>query len=712
MSTDLLNTAASSGITLTSTGADTSPFTISPTGDISTTARYGIYTALSAPELVNEGSVRSAYIDASFRDGGTIINTGTFLAPSFDSIYMRSGGTVINYGSSAELLGEVQIELSPGTVVNEGTIASTEYFGVLLAASGSVANAGKIAGADTGVFLNTSAGAVTNSGTITGAFSGVGLNDGGSVTNSGISSFISGGLTGVIVSNNSGTVTNDGTVIGGTGVGIDLAAGGIILNDGEISGGLYGAGVSGGSGTVVNNGTISSTANEGVKLEGGGTLTNNGVISGGSFAVYLGGTDTNNRLIVGTDAVFNGTVEGAATDSNALELEAGTGALTGIGSQFVGFDAITFDAGASWGLAGELSGFANGQTISGFTFGDEIVLNGIDATVESFVSGTGLVLSDGTSTATLDITGDFVTANFVAQNLGDATEIQFTAPCFCRGTRIATAHGQVPVESLKIGDLVKTATQGFQPVRWIGRRAYDGRFIAGNHMALPVKIRRHALGFNVPSRDLFVSPGHALAEGGVLVHAWRFVNGVSITQAEAVDRVEYFHIELERHAVIFAENAPVESFLDNDCRAQFQNAASAPESLARTPCLPTVEDGFYLARLQMRINSRAGLRPPALNPGPLRSGIVQSGQRLVGWAQDEAAPEVPVELELLCGGQVLLRLLANRYRADLRAAGLGTGCHAFDLVLPALEGAFTVRRAADGAVLGASRDEIAMRRAG
>jgi len=46
------------------------------------------------------------------------------------------------------------------------------------------------------------------------------------------------------------------------------------------------------------------------------------------------------------------------------------------------------------------------------------------------------------------------------------------------------------------------------------------------------------------------------------------------------------------------------------------------------------------------------------------------------------------------------RILANLYRADLRDAGLGTGCHGFRALLPAgLTGRLKIRRASDGAEL-------------
>jgi hypothetical protein len=71
-----------------------------------------------------------------------------------------------------------------------------------------------------------------------------------------------------------------------------------------------------------------------------------------------------------------------------------------------------------------------------------------------------------------------------------------------------------------------------------------------------------------------VSPCHAILVDGNLIQAGALVNGSSVTRlAEVPDVFTYYHIELDDHSLIFAENAPAETFVDNVDRLAFDNWA-------------------------------------------------------------------------------------------------------------------------------------------
>jgi hypothetical protein len=685
---------------------------------------------LSAGVLLNEGTIASSagstgtaiYIDnlygsaaitlgvgstligaiKGFQTGDTIDLAGTSVsAVSFANgvLTLENGGSAVGTLALTGNFNTAEFTLAPGggggtniLIGPSQTVSNSYTAGVRLSAAfTTITNAVSVSGGY-GVYGSLGRNwTVVNAGTVTGPYAGVRMVS-GDVTN---------GVGGIITSADAVDITE-----------------GSFINQGLVSGsseGFVDYGVEGftfsGQPLFVSNsstGTISGVG--GLAMEyAGATIADAGLIesSSGSVGTAISFTADNGRLIIDPGAVIIGSIAAVATMTgfselldqpvfnHVLEFAAGTGSFGGIGETVTGFNTIQLDAGASWSLSGNDTGFGSGTTISGFTSADTLDLASFATTSDTYVSGAGLVLYDGTASVTLDITGSFTTASF-ALHSDNAGGTVVEAPCFCAGTRLATARGNVPVERLRLGDLVKTA-RGLRPIRWIGTRGYDGRFIKGNRAALPVRIRRHALGHNVPSRDLWVSPDHAICEGGVLVHAWRLVNGVSITQAEAVERVDYFHIELDSHDIVFAHNTPVETFLDADCRNRFATAVGEPGE-AVTPCRPRVEEGYYLARLKARIDARAGI-VAAATAGPLRGCVDEAGARLRGWAQDVAAVETPVELDVLCDGRVVLRLLANRYREDLRRAGLGSGCHGFDVALPVPPGEVTIRRVPDGAVL-------------
>ncbi len=150
--------------------------------------------------------------------------------------------------------------------------------------------------------------------------------------------------------------------------------------------------------------------------------------------------------------------------------------------------------------------------------------------------------------------------------------------CFAGGTHILTARGEVAVERLSEGDMVVTVSDGRQvlrPVRWLGERRIDIAAHPRPVTVAPIRFRRGAFAPGVPKRDLLLSPDHCLFIDAKLIPAKLLVNGMTIAQDRAARSVHYYHVELERHAVLLAEDMPVESYLDTGNRAFFANAGLA-----------------------------------------------------------------------------------------------------------------------------------------
>jgi len=173
--------------------------------------------------------------------------------------------------------------------------------------------------------------------------------------------------------------------------------------------------------------------------------------------------------------------------------------------------------------------------------------------------------------------------------------------CFVAGTLIRTERGDVPVEALRAGqDRVITAKGDMALIRWIGHRDAD----PANHHNHPVRIRAHIFGPGRPSRDLLLSPEHAIFVDDVLVPAEQLVNNHSIDRV-ALDEITYFHVLLERHDIILAEGLPVESLLADGGFEHFENHATAPAAcLVMDRCAPRVTQGPRLETIRELLDGR------------------------------------------------------------------------------------------------------------
>jgi Hint domain len=477
---------------------------------------------------------------------------------------------------------------------------------------------------------------------------------------------ITGGSGGAGVDISSGMLVNE------EGVGITGGTGGNGGEGGKVGGGIGGeggAGVSISAGTVTNYGTITGghggNGGGGAELHGkygnggagvyldGGILKNAGTISGGAAVTTRGhfsGTPGDavqfgsavGTLYVDPGAMFSGNVVANSSVDDTLVLTGTQSGGTGItlGTQFTGFQTLDFYSGAQWTVdVGAGAATSHTLGIEGFASGDTIDITNQDPTqvADDFgatATGSGTLVfkgsdnptftyaSDGTATFTSDFSGKY----FILTANGQGTDVTISdTPCFRRGTHILSECGEVTAESLKIGDRVATLSGVMRPIRWIGRRNYSGEATTGDSRVLPIRIRAGALGEALPKRDLWVSPEHAMYVDGMLIPAAALVNGESIIQEDAVDELTYIHLEFDGHTVIFAEGAPSESFVDDDSRQMFDNAAEYarlyPDS-TREPvrfCAPRVEQGWELEAVRQRLERRASAMRPSVDGLIMRS---------------------------------------------------------------------------------------------
>ncbi|MEO0845939.1 MAG: Hint domain-containing protein [Cyanobacteria bacterium J06648_1] len=135
--------------------------------------------------------------------------------------------------------------------------------------------------------------------------------------------------------------------------------------------------------------------------------------------------------------------------------------------------------------------------------------------------------------------------------------------CFLTGTRILSETGYRKVEDLAIGDLVQTADGELEPVKWIGYQSRQPNQIKNPLRGYPILFKAGSLGHNLPLRDLYTSPDHALLVDGLLINAGALVNDISIIKTEPTEPFCYWHVELEHHALLIAEGTAAESFYPN-----------------------------------------------------------------------------------------------------------------------------------------------------
>jgi T5SS/PEP-CTERM-associated repeat protein/autotransporter passenger strand-loop-strand repeat protein len=551
----------------------------------------GIGSNLRGAVIANAASARGSSVEVSGA-GSTWQITGVLdvgVAGS-GALLLGNGATVtadsLDVGDIASAVGQISLS-GVGTrliVANAATVAD-DGTGVLSVLNGATFSAASLTIGNTG----NSSGAVIVSGA-------------GSVIN----------LTGAL---NVGTALGTGDITIGPGAAVHASVlsfqgqmvleGGLadptvqLIDQGQTAGGFGTIA----AGFVVDEGVIQSKSAQRLLMLrgtvlGGGTLTINGTVQGSNPAGIL-------QISAGGTMELTGAVLNVATTTF-------TDDLTPAGTYTVNNSVVdvSFADAAGVLLLDDIAGFAG--TISADQGGDRFVITGGTLSGLGVTNGHTLTVSDSGAGAGAGGTDRIIFSSAVtAAGFGIVNGNTVQVACFAEGTRIETDAGCVAVEDLRVGDEVRTLLGGPGRIAWVGSRIMDCSRHPRPETVWPVRIATGAFAENMPSRDLFVSPDHAIYVDGVLIPAKLLLNGTTVRQVRR-RHVVYHHIELARHDVVLAEGLPAETYLDTGDRAKFHGGSVTvlhPDFTARTwemeGCAELVVTGLRLSIVRERLAARA-----------------------------------------------------------------------------------------------------------
>lgn len=328
-------------------------------------------------------------------------------------------------------------------------------------------------------------------------------------------------------------------------------------------------------------------------------------MTGGSFTGSYAGGGGNDALTFTNATIANNVAMDASSGNDTLTFNDTT-----IGDnlflQFgTGDNTINIGGDTTFGTNAVFDALNSGQNQINLPDGTVLTIDGLG----SFTVGTDPLPSGE------NLHGSFVLPNGSGASFTDFDQFGSTgAPvCFTDGTLILTPSGDVPIETLAVGDLVMTATGKAEPILWIGSRMMEFYDHQSKHR--PVQIKAGALGAGRPMRDLAVSPQHCLLMdmpphnpsfgpnfgiGQAFVRAKFLTRLPGVRVMERKTRVRYITFLLSRHRIVRANGAWSESFYPGPMALRMLSEAHRREIkkvLSERPTSPDAGYGAQAARV-------------------------------------------------------------------------------------------------------------------
>jgi hypothetical protein len=576
---------------------------------------------------INVTSTAAYTVTLNTNDG----NASLMIGGDPNVIFAFGGAETLTTNGAVTLsTGEIQI-LADGGLLNTGTaVAATTSAATIIDIGSPDAGTGGTLTVRSGLSLGGTLEGTEGLGTVngTGGISGSGtiLANGGTLA---ISDAISSGPTLQVANNASGStleLLNTATAAAA----IALSASTETLEVGS------GGALTISAAELVNGGTIQMAGSSATLTDSAGlTINSSGVLTGFGVVNPTIGTGDGTGTIVASGGTLDLVANLASNVGDHLQVAGGAtlrldGSGQGTGNTF------SFLSASSGNIKYTANSGSFTATLSGMNVGtsSSAPTNFIDFTGQSGVTITSGFVQSGAGTATVQLSnGSSLTLSGLSgsdsgtwyvdsqSDGGSGTEFFLSNQvCYASGTRILTATGERMVDSLQPGDIVLTLVGGMfdaQPVKWIGRRRLDLTAHPRPETVAPIRIQRGAFADAMPHSDLLVSPDHAILVDGVLICARQLINGTTIRQETEWTSVEYFHVELDAHAILLAEGLPAESYLDTGNRGFFANAGaplvlhpdltneSDNPTREAASCAPFVSDEVRVRPVWQRLAARA-----------------------------------------------------------------------------------------------------------
>lgn len=438
-------------------------------------------------------------------------------------------------------------------------------------------------------------------------------------------------------------------------------------------------------------------------------VTNAVSLTSNSTITLAGGTLTGSTIANDGKITGSGTITGGVSGTGSFSISAaGTMNL----SSATNVDGLTFTfAGATgtlnFGTASSIS--TTGATVTGMQVGTGkntattvIDFSGHDVTKATFDNTTDVltILDSGGVFISLKMATDFGPGTFANWDTVTDTVFLTDTVCYAAGTLITTEDGEVAIEDLRQGDNVVVMdgeSRAVLPIKWIGVRQVDLASHKDRGQVAPVRIAKDAFAENVPNADLVVSPPHAIFVDGNLIPAKMLVNDMTITRETARADVTYYHIELDRHAIVMANGLTAESYLDTGNRSFFRNAP-----------VTTVGNTAYHVNDASQIWEESACAPLTVAPDAVRPTWATLAERAENLGYSRPVIETTTDADLhieLNGRRIEAAQVANRtYRFILP-----TGADAARLVSRATAPSFLAAYTGDQRALGVSIRSISVK---